>query len=62
MRFAAVHESAYGTKRTSHDVCYEVGYWVKSGRQILRSSISAFDPSRTSAPISLYSSLGRNLL
>ena len=35
--------SPVGTYRTSRDVCY----WVKSGRQILRSSFSAFDPEQT---------------
>jgi hypothetical protein len=36
--------STHGTKRTSHDVRADVGFWEKCGQQILNASSSHFDP------------------
>jgi hypothetical protein len=48
-KFAALHMSASGTKRTSRDVRYQVRYRVQSGLELLNESFSAFDPYRTSS-------------
>jgi hypothetical protein len=48
MLFAAVHESAYGTKPTSRAVRFHVRYRGQSGQRRLVLSISPFDPKRTS--------------
>jgi hypothetical protein len=58
MLFAAVHESAYGTKQTSHDVCAHVRFQGKSGQQMLKASFSAFDPELTSAGLRSCSTTG----
>jgi hypothetical protein len=49
-RFAAVHESACGTKRTFAAAQHFVRYWSNSGQPwiLARDGLSANDPSATS--------------
>ena len=58
MLFAAVHEFASWHEADLPRSLLQVRNQVKSGRQVLKTSLSAFDPKRTCGPGSCRAGLG----